>query len=153
MTLHKVSRVLDHLKSMNKQSFDSSFFKNSVVLKTIPGTPFESVVFGFPVSAEYCSSGFLEKGAINTLVDVLPSVYVWGLNLTGQLCVTSEINSAYISAAKPGDYLEIATNIKSISSQFAFTSAIIRSQTSTIATSSQTYGFINVDLDFFYKFR
>ena len=72
----KIVQMLKYYQSMNTKSFDSLLIGECTLIKIIPNTPYDMIHYGLHISEKFCGNfGSLHKGAISTLVDVLPALH------------------------------------------------------------------------------
>lgn len=153
MILSKVVKFLDHFKLNDNAKFGSSLFKTSTVQSEIPGCPYPQILFNTYIHPSFSNNhGFLHRGALCTIVDVLPALHVWSLDPSGKLTMTISLSTSICKEMMVEKDLKILSSIQNIGKNIVYASTRLEQDGVFVGSTQQIYALVENRIEEFYKF-
>ncbi|OMJ94544.1 hypothetical protein SteCoe_2179 [Stentor coeruleus] len=153
MILPKVIKFLDHFKLNDNAKFGSSLFKTSTVQSEIPGYPYPQIIFNTYIHSSFSNNyGFLHRGALCTIVDVLPALHIWSLDLSGKLTMTVSLSTSICKEIIIEKDLKILSSIQNIGKSLVYASTMLEQDGVYAGSTQQIYALVENRIEEFYKF-
>jgi acyl-coenzyme A thioesterase 13 len=144
MVAEKVIKLLNNINKTNYKVFDSELFRSSNLINSYTKDSRHYLVFGLRVKDEFCNlHGTLHGGAMSTLVDCMTTVHVWAADPFGRFAISTDLSVAFYLGVRPGQDLEITTELIGMNNNFAYTTALLTVGKDIVARGTQTLYFLN----------
>lgn len=144
MAAEKVAKILLNIRNSGHKRFSSEIFRNLEIVKSYTKENKHHILYEFNVKDEFCNlHGNLHGGAISTLIDCVTSVHVWAMDPHNRFVTSTDLSSSFYLGVRPGQKLEITTQLLSMTENFAYTTALLTVKNDVVARGTQTLFFLN----------